>query len=436
MAQQFIDLTDLSLFKELQDGKVAQAIAAAEAQSLHTVAIEGTTLKFYKEKEPVGTATPAYSIDLPETDLSGLITKIANATGGKVVVSKADGTVEESTINVENVVVDSDLAAVATTGKAENVAIDDTKGLITATTVEGAIEELAELSAGGVASKTVYLKDESEGQSTYAKVYKLYQGDDATDMTKNTLVGTINTPKDLVVQSGKVVDVKDGKDSDGTDVPAGVADGKYVKLTIQNQDDPIYINVADLVDVYTGGANAEATVSIDNANEITVAINKVAATKVIYKAAAEDAAEVTVSAAIADLQGQLDDIDIDGDIDAKIAELDATVSIEDTENTNPLNITVTEVDGKLTGVTGSIDANTFDSYGSATAAKNEVIGSASDEASAVTLYGVKAYADSLADNYATAAQGAKADTALQPADIETVPEASIRALFASTSDPE
>lgn len=46
-------------------------------------------------------------------------------------------------------------------------------------------------------------------------------------------------------------------------------------------------------------------------------------------------------------------------------------------------------------------------------AKSEVIGASTDAASANTVYGAKAYADSLAGDYATAAQGATADTALQ-----------------------
>lgn len=46
-------------------------------------------------------------------------------------------------------------------------------------------------------------------------------------------------------------------------------------------------------------------------------------------------------------------------------------------------------------------------------AKAEVLGASTDVASANTVYGAKAYADSLAGNYATAAQGALADTAIQ-----------------------
>lgn len=57
---------------------------------------------------------------------------------------------------------------------------------------------------------------------------------------------------------------------------------------------------------------------------------------------------------------------------------------------------------KISGVQSAIDA-----------AKSEVVGGAADTATSNTVHGAKAYAASLASNYATAAQGAKADSALQ-----------------------
>ena len=65
-----------------------------------------------------------------------------------------------------------------------------------------------------------------------------------------------------------------------------------------------------------------------------------------------------------------------GSIDTRIAtainELDSEVSIEDDGNVNPLNITVTQTNGVLTGITGSIDAETFDAYGAAQAVQENL----------------------------------------------------------------
>lgn len=121
----------------------------------------------------------------------------------------------------------------------------------------------------GATGKTVYLQDESLGQEDYAKVYKLYQGADSSDMTKNTLVGTINIPKDLVVKSGTVESVTV---NDQPYIGAKVGD-KYIDLVIQNQTNHLYIPANKLVDVYTVEQNAaEVQLSISANNVISATI--------------------------------------------------------------------------------------------------------------------------------------------------------------------
>lgn len=77
------------------------------------------------------------------------------------------------------------------------------------------------------------VKDADSGD--YAAIYHLTK--DGTNTG-----AAINIPKDLFVKEGKVVDN-----------PTGQPAGKYIELTLQNQANPIYINVADLVDAYTAG---------------------------------------------------------------------------------------------------------------------------------------------------------------------------------------
>ena len=77
----------------------------------------------------------------------------------------------------------------------------------------------------------------------------------------------IDIPKDLVVESGEVIVVTD-------DAPvSGLTNGTYLKLVIANQTEPVYINVADLCDVYTGKAATDGiSVTISASNEISAAL--------------------------------------------------------------------------------------------------------------------------------------------------------------------
>ena len=263
---------------------------------------------------------------------------------------------------------DAQLADVAKSGAAEDVSYDNTTSGLTATDVQAAIDEVAAASAGGVDSKTVYLQDESAGQSDYAKVYKLYQGANAPDAQTDpaTLIGTINIAKDKVVQDGHIVTVEDGVDSDGDTVPAGTADGTYVKLTLQNVTTPIYINVQDLIDVYTGGTTAEATVAISATNEITVTINKVAATKVIYQAADEQQGtpEITVKGKIDAIENEISQMatDVTQEIADAIGALDTSSDVAiatHTSSTGSVQFagSIAEADGIIGA--GSADTVTF-----------------------------------------------------------------------------
>ncbi len=88
------------------------------------------------------------------------------------------------------------------------------------------------VSAGGTAA-AITMEEKSTGLAEgVLKAYVLKQGE-------NT-VGTINIPKDMVVQSGEVVTNPEGQDA-----------GTYIKLTRANAtNDVIYVNVGNLVDIY------------------------------------------------------------------------------------------------------------------------------------------------------------------------------------------
>ena len=298
MAQKLITYANLQTY----DGLIKQYIATEQGKDIKTVLFDSTNkqIKFYKKESATLADTADYSISIP-ADLDGSAT-IASVSEGVVTlkagITETDGIVSnaDSALNP-----DITLAKVATTGTAADVAIVDAGSLITATDVEGALQELASASAGGVESKTIWFTDNSAGQSDYAKVYKIWQGANAPDhaTAPATLIGTMNIPLDKVLQDSSIVTITydDGKLYDGlVDVTelikgaggtATAADaGKYMKFIMQNVTDPLYVNLEDFIDIYTGGSNTEATVSIDANNEITVTIGEVAATKSIYKDAA------------------------------------------------------------------------------------------------------------------------------------------------------
>ena len=112
------------------------------------------------------------------------------------------------------------------------------------------------VSAGGTAAAITMTEETTGLGEGVLKAYVLKQGD-------NT-VGTINIPKDMVVQSGEVV----------VD-PEGQAAGTYIKLVLANAtNDVIYVNVGTLVDIYKAKASAaQVQIAIDSATrEISASI--------------------------------------------------------------------------------------------------------------------------------------------------------------------
>ena len=81
----------------------------------------------------------------------------------------------------------------------------------------------------------------------YLKTYQFTYGTGSTF--------EVDIPKDLVVESGEVIVVTDEHPV------SSLTNGTYLKLVIVNQAEPIYIDVKDLCDVYTGKAVTEANLT-------------------------------------------------------------------------------------------------------------------------------------------------------------------------------
>lgn len=299
-----------SLIKPFITGKVSDAVA----KTFKAVGIDGLTLKFYTVEKPVADTTPAFTIDLPETDISGLISKIQNATAGDVVIANADGTVADGGVKLADLAKSADVTKEIGTAKdALQEQITSNKNVLDkldgAVTVDGSVkkqikdasdaldakigtlEDLTTTNKGNIVEALEEVKStvgnaQTAGEVTVdtttttagmAKSYTIKQG------TKT--VATIDIPKDMVVKSGTVE-----KD------PKGQPAGTYLVLTLANAtEDKVYVNVGTLVDIYTTKASAtQVQIAIDSATReisATIVAGSVTATELA------DAAIVTVKIA-------------------------------------------------------------------------------------------------------------------------------------------
>jgi hypothetical protein len=248
------------------------------------------------------------------------MTKVASATSGNVATLDSNGQVVDSGLAEDDIVRKSgDSGATFTAGQvavfgtdtasgaptvkgltlnATNVPFDDTTAQTGSNTVQGAIESIAQATGGGVAAKTVYITETSGSSSDpYSKRYGIYQGGtgSASSPVPSEKLADIDIPKDMVVESGSVVEIFfDSSDNtlhegsiSGPDVteaikgqgvtPTAADAGKYVKLVIANAaSTAIYIKATDFVDIYTGGSSTYIDVTIDGSNVITATLNATA----------------------------------------------------------------------------------------------------------------------------------------------------------------
>jgi hypothetical protein len=207
-----------------------------------------------------GTTGSANSVPVVTVDAAGHVTGIESAAITPAAIGAATTAAVATAQAAAEAAQASADAKVASVGATANGGIT-ISGEATAPTVgiklDPATGNAATLGAAGLmvtipeVTVPVYdiVKDTDSGD--YAAIYHLTKDGVNTG-------AAINIPKDLFVKSGEIVDN-----------PVGQPAGKYIKLTLQNQDEPIYINVADLVDAYTAG------------NGITISATNVVSAKVV-----------------------------------------------------------------------------------------------------------------------------------------------------------
>lgn len=166
--------------------------------------------------------------------------------------SNAKAYAKEYTDALANGAVKNNTDAIA--GIKEDVGTLDNLGTTAKTDIVSAINEVRNsVSVGGTAAAVTI--DTNTTTDGFLKSYTIKQGE-------NT-VGTIDIPKDMVVESGEVVTN-----------PNGQSAGTYIKLVLANVAEPLYINVGTLVDIYKAKAKAtQVQIAIDSSTrEISATI--------------------------------------------------------------------------------------------------------------------------------------------------------------------
>lgn len=240
---QFLSFNNLKVY----DKFLKKYISDEDAHSIKTIRLnsDGKTIDFFKTENPNSNTHPDFTIKPDDVDLSNLIEKINNPIEDNIVLINYDGNLKDSGIAIKDIVSKSEIGDLSKLQTAEK------------SDVVSAVNEV-KTSTDHLESEYKMILTKSTEDDNYAATYILVQG--VGD--KSVEIGRINILKDLVVKSGEIV-----KD------PEGQIPGTYLSLIIQNQENPIYINVADLIDAYTAKQNAtQIQISISDTNEISAVV--------------------------------------------------------------------------------------------------------------------------------------------------------------------
>lgn len=289
----FLDLTGLGQY----DAKIKSYIDVADSKSLKGLAINGNKLLAYKEL-PIEGATPAYEIELPETDLSGVIAKFEAATAGNVITVAEDGkTIVDSGIALANLAQKSAVEAAQTAADAAQDAVDALAALVgvipegyEAQTIVSYIKEVADnIIANGYDDTELQAKvtalqtaidvlngdDKVEGSVDYKvamEVAKILNDNDATDIDtleeiaawiKNDTAGVADLNR-RVTENTTAVDALEalvGTLPEGCESKTVV---EYIAESLKDSNLDQYAKASDLVNAIERIAANEQAISLIN----------------------------------------------------------------------------------------------------------------------------------------------------------------------------
>lgn len=194
-----------------------------------------------------------------EKDITSLKDAITKLNGDEDV----DGSVKKQ---INDAIKALNLKDIASSGLAKDVTLEDAAGNFTTDNVEAALADLAgKINSTGEAGELSIeaASADDAAKAGYAAIYTFKQG------TKE--VGKINIAKDMVATAGEIVNT----DADGNE-------GTFIKLTIANNDTPVYIDVASLIEynAVDNADDAEVTLSESEDHKISATLAHVAGSKI------------------------------------------------------------------------------------------------------------------------------------------------------------
>lgn len=398
----------------LYDELLKNYISEADAKALKTVAIDGFKLKFYTVEEPVGETAPAFEIELPKTDLSGVLAKLTGAVEGDVVVANADGSVKDSGVKLVDLATKASVDAINNeeTGilaqakkytddevkeladgqvKTNKEAIEklngdaETEGSVAKAVkdaVDGINASIGELTEGKTivemieAAQEAATYDDSEVKAAIGDLIKL-ETEAKTSLVDavNEVVGAVDAHKEAI---DKTVETLVGEDT-GKSVRT-IANEELAAQLLSGDADADFQTLQELAAWLESHPEDVATINlnISNLQKLvgTLPEDATSTDVVSYIAEAVAAEKARAEKVEGDLDERLKAVEeavgeggsVDTQIDNKIAELDADVTSATVETGKGVRVQVTEVDGKITevNVTGNFD-NAYDVKGAAKA---------------------------------------------------------------------
>lgn len=356
-------------------GQVLTLVAGGKCEAYMISNEAGTLVKLAQTTASGDLASDVANL---QTQVEGLVEKVGSAAAGDTAAS-----------GLYKLIADVEAAA---NNKVSSVSAADTSVTISGTDTEPTVKVAISAAEGNSLSvgedglfvsvpeviHPEYSLAAAETSEGMLKSYKLQK--DGKDIAGSAL---IDIPKDLVVSSGSVVELEDGKIP--KDAPKGTTAGTYIKLILANSDKPLYINVGKLIEYVTGGSGENDAIQINvssDTHKVTANVKNGSLTKEML------AAGVVASLGKADTAVQT----------VVAGKTNGTIKVDGTE------IAVAGLQDAAYATVESINAT---AQGYVDTAKETLKGNdATDDENSATIVGAKKYADKVAkaasDNAGTA----------------------------------